>query len=176
MNSMFMDCQDLTDISILYGLDLSECKDFTNVFGVCYGLTDAGIISSWTYPINSDWGNAFTNANNIISVPAIHTEGKDNYYQGAAFWNYANYNKLTDFGGYIGLKYNMTKSYCFDKCVNFTHQTLINILNGLYDFTGNGETPESNQGQIAFPQVLMDKLSEDDKMIALNKGWQLLVL
>lgn len=176
MANMFADCQVLADISNLYGLDLSENKSFTYVFSVCYSLTDVGVISSWTYPIDSDWGTAFTNASNLISVPAIHTEGKDNYYQGAAFWNYNEYQNLTDFGGYIGLKYSMTKSYCFERCVNFTHQTLLNILNGLYDFTGNGETPESNQGQIAFPQVLMDKLSEEDILIAINKGWQLLTL
>lgn len=175
MNEMFFGTE-LNDLSTLANLDLSECHNFSAMFSQCYNIDDASIISTWIYPSDSNWGQVFSNAPNIKSCPAIYTEGVDDYYQGAAFWNYSDYNNLTDFGGYIGLKYNMTKSYCFDKCVNFTHQTLINILNGLYDFTGNGETPESNQGQIAFPQVLMDKLSEDDKMIAINKGWQLLVL
>ena len=175
MSEMFFGTE-LNDLSTLANLDLSECHNFTAMFSQSYNLDDASIISTWTYPSDSNWGQVFSNTSNIKSCPAIYTEGVDDYYQGAAFWNYSDYNNLTDFGGYIGLKYNMTKSNCFGRCVNFTHETLINILNGLYDFTGNGETPESNQGQIAFPQVLMDKLSEDDKMIAINKGWQLLVL
>lgn len=174
MSEMFFGTE-LEDLSTLANLDLSECRDFSAMFSQS-NIEDASIISTWTYPSNSNWGEVFSNTRNIKSCPAIYTEGVDDYYQGAAFWNYGDYQNLTDFGGYIGLKYNMTKSYCFNCCVNFTHQTLINILNGLYDFTGNGETPKSNQGQIAFPQVLMDKLSEDDKMIAINKGWQLLVL
>lgn len=175
MSEMFFGTE-LNDLSTLANLDLSECHNFSAMFSQSYNLDDASIISTWTYPTDSNWGQVFANASNIRTCPAIYTEGVDDYYQGAAFWNYGVYQNLTDFGGYIGLKYNMNKSYCFDKCVNFTYETLINILNGLYDFTGNGETPESNQGQIAFPQVLMDKLSEDDKMIAINKGWQLLVL
>lgn len=175
MNEMFFGTE-LNDLSTLANLDLSECHNFSAMFSQSYYIDNASIISTWTYPSDSNWGQVFSNTSNIKSCPAIYTEGVDDYYQGAAFWNYSEYKNLTDFGGYVGLKYNMTKSYCFDNCVNFTHQTLINILNGLYDFTGNGETPESNQGQIAFPQVLMDKLSEDDKMIAINKGWQLLVL
>lgn len=175
MSEMFFGTE-LNDLSTLANLDLSECHNFSAMFSQSRNLDDASIISTWVYPLDSNWGQVFSNTSNIRTCPAIYTEGVDDYYQGAAFWNYGDYQNLTDFGGYIGLKYNMTKSYCFDKCVNFTHETLINILNGLYDFAGNGETPESNQGQIAFPQVLMDKLSEDDKMIAINKGWQLLVL
>ena len=175
MNEMFFGTE-LNDLSTLANLDLSECHNFSAMFSQCRNIDDASIISTWTYPSDSNWGQVFSNASNMKSCPAIYTEGVDDYYQGSAFWNYGVYQNLTDFGGYIGLKYNMTKSNCFKYCVNFTHETLINILNGLHDFTGNGETPESNQGQIAFPQVLMDKLSEDDKMIAINKGWQLLVL
>ena len=79
---------------------------------------------------------------------------------------------LTDFGGLIGLRASIT-SGGFNNAPNLSHQSLINILNGLYDFTGNGETPTSSQGKLTLGSTNLAKLSEDEKAIATDKGWVL---
>ena len=81
----------------------------------------------------------------------------------------ANYPKLTDFGGLINLKASIT-SYAFNNLPNLSYESCINILNGLYDFVGNGETPTSSQGKLKVHQNFLD-LVGDEISIGTNKGW-----
>ena len=79
--------------------------------------------------------------------------------------------KLTYFGGLIGLKTSMNNNnYGFDCCPNLSYESCINVLNGLYDFTGNGETPNSNQGQLKVHQNFIN-LVGDEINIATSKNW-----
>ena len=78
--------------------------------------------------------------------------------------------KLTDCGGWKNLKCNWNDGYGLNHCPNLTYQSCINILNGLYDFTGNGETPSSNQGQLKVHQNFIDTVG-DEISIGTNKGW-----
>ncbi len=77
--------------------------------------------------------------------------------------------KLTDFGGLINLKSSIT-SYGFDNLPNLNYESCINILNGLYDFVGNGETPTSSQGKLKVHQNFLN-LVGDEISIGTNKGW-----
>lgn len=81
----------------------------------------------------------------------------------------ANYPKLTDFGGLINLKASIT-SYAFNNLPNLSYESCINILNGLYDFTGNGITPASNEGKLKVHQNFLN-LVGDEISIGTNKGW-----
>lgn len=78
-------------------------------------------------------------------------------------------NKLTDFGGLINLKQSIT-SNGFNNMPNLTYESCINILNGLYDFVGNGETPTSTQGKLKVHQNFLN-LVGDEISIGTNKGW-----
>ena len=77
---------------------------------------------------------------------------------------------LTDVGGWENLKCNWNDDCGLASCPNLTKESCLNILNGLYDFTGNGETPNSNQGQLKvhpnFLATVGDKIS-----IGIDKGW-----
>ena len=44
------------------------------------------------------------------------------------------------------------------------------VTNNLYDFSGNGETPNSNQGRLKVHANFLDKVGEEIS-IATNKGW-----
>lgn len=79
-------------------------------------------------------------------------------------------NELTECGGWKNLKINWTDNYGLSRCTNLSYQSCINILNGLYDFTGNGETPNSSQGQLKVSQQFLD-LVGDEISIGINKGW-----
>ena len=97
-------------------------------------------------------------------------EGSNDYYQGYPFWGYSNYTKFTDFGGFIGFKYSITQDYSLPFLPNLTKESCLNILNGLYDFTGNGETPNSDQGHLKVAQSFIDKVG-DEISIGVAKGW-----
>ena len=89
--------------------------------------------------------------------------------------NIANYfrsggGNLTDVGGWKNLKINWNDNYGLVRCPNLTYQSCINILNGLYDFSGNGETPNSNQGKLKVAQSFIDKVG-DEISIGTAKGW-----
>ena len=77
---------------------------------------------------------------------------------------------FTDCGGWKNLKINWNDNYGLRACANLTYQSCINILNGLYDFVGNGETPASNQGKLKVHQNFLN-LVGDEISIGTNKGW-----
>jgi surface protein len=84
------------------------------------------------------------------------------------FGNYTITNLLF-FGGFINLKRSMT-TYGLDKAPNLNEASCINVLNGLYDFTGNNQTPTSSQGKLKVHQNFLDKVGSRIS-IATNKGW-----
>ena len=85
---------------------------------------------------------------------------------------YSTGDKLVECGGWKNLKINWTDNYGLSRCPNLSYQSCINILNGLYDFTGNGETPDSNQGKLRVNQRFLD-LVGDEISIAISKGWNI---
>ena len=80
--------------------------------------------------------------------------------------------KLTDFGGFLNLKSSLTSDDNLKRLPNLTKESCINVLNGLYDFTGNGETPNSEQGQLKVAQSFIDKVG-DEISIGTLKGWSI---
>ena len=48
------------------------------------------------------------------------------------------------------------------------------MLNGLYDVTANGETPNSEQGQLKVAQSFLDKVG-DEISIGVAKAWSISV-
>ena len=168
LNGIFSNCGNLVELPIL---NVPYCTDFDSVF-LNTRFADLTNIQYWVYPKNAKWSQAFGQNYEIEKCPAIYMEGSNDYYQGYPFWGYANYTKFTDFGGFIGLKYSITQDYSLPFLSNLTYESCINILNGLYDFTGNGETPNSEQGQLKVAQSFIDKVG-DEISIGTLKGWSI---
>ena len=61
-----------------------------------------------------------------------------------------------------------------NKLPNLTYESCINILNGLYDFAGNGETPSGTQGQLKVHQNFLNIVG-DEISIGTLKGWKITV-
>lgn len=85
-------------------------------------------------------------------------------------------NSLTHLGGFIN--YGMTSSassitsstyYSLSRFPNLTKESLLNVLNGLYDRASAGYSVLS----IHFGEDHLSKLTDDEKAIATNKGWTL---
>lgn len=164
----FTYCFCATKITELPQLDLSKGKSF---YEFCYNSYDLKYVPNLDLSSATGISGLLENCNALISVGEIivpNVTSNVTYFLGGATKN-----NLTDFGGLIGLRGSIT-SDGFNTCPNLTYQSCINILNGLYDFTGNGETPSSNQGQLKVHQNFIDTVG-DEISIATNKGWQLTV-
>lgn len=155
-------------ITELPQFDLRKGIDF---YEFCYNCYDLKYVPNLDLSSATNISGLFDNCKSLISVGEIkvpNVRGDVSYFFGSP-----NKDNLTDFGGLIGFRGSMT-SDGFHTCPNLSYQSCINILNGLYDFSGNGETPSSNEGKLKVHQNFLDKVGEEIS-IATNKGWTITV-
>lgn len=171
MGSMFYYCTNLTTINGIENWDTSKLTIMGSMFVNCSNLTSLDLSNLDTSKV-TDMSGMFYNCNKLTSLSSIRADSISIASYNSPFGTSAN-STLVDFGGFINLKTSWNGSYCLDKLTALSHQSLVNILNGLYDFTGNGETPTSSQGKIKFGSTHLANLSDDEKAIATNKGWVL---
>lgn len=169
-SNMFYSCSNL--ITLPNNFNFSSCTTFSEMFFYA-GLTDYSFLETWVINPNASMDSMIENTNTTY-VPAIPCVGNGGYQQSAIFWAYGDYSKLTYFGGWIGRKYNITQDYILKKMTALSYESCISILNNLYDFTGNGETPNSEQGQLKVAQSFIDTVG-DEISIGTNKGWTITV-
>ena len=190
MSNMFNNCGSLQTIPFLDTSKVSNANDMFHYcrslktlpnnfnFGICTnlsdmfysaGLTDYSFLETWVINPNAVMNEMIDNTNTTY-VPAIPCVGNTNYVQSAIFWAYGDYSKLTYFGGWIGRKYNVDRDYILKKMPNLTYESCISILNNLYDFTGNGETPDSSQGKLKVHPNFLTTVGEEIS-IGVAKGW-----
>ncbi len=170
INGMFNYCNRLKNIDALANWDVSNVTDIQNVFKSCTSLTDMTPLANWDTSNVKTMANIFDGCTKITTIPAIDCTSVDTSYNSTSWFGYSEMKELTDFGGFINLKTSSTGSYTLNKCPNLTYESCINILDGLYDFTGNGETPNNYQGKLKVHQNFLD-LVGDEISIGTNKGW-----
>ena len=139
---MFEDCIQLESMP---QLDTSNVEEIENMFSRCY---------------------------KIKTMPALDFRSLSYVPSYKGFFGYYELSDLTDFGGFLNLKCSLTSDYNLKKLPNLTYESCINVLNGLYDFTGNGETPNDNQGKLKVAQSFIDKVG-DKISIGVAKGWSI---
>ena len=151
MSYMLNGCSNLQTIPLI---NTSNVTNMSCMFQLCYKLQTIPQIDT-SNVTNMD--SMFFNCNNLTSLPALNAQSLNMpSYSGVFGWN--DLPKITDFGGLLNLKCSLTSDYNLKKLPNLTYESCINILNGLYDFTGNGETPGSNQGQLKVHQNFLYKV------------------
>lgn len=162
--SFFSDCSKL---NYCPPLNTSKCKDFGYMFSYCKALTTipALITSSAT-----SMANMFSNCTSLTTIPALDCSNITSSYNSAGWFGSTNLPNLTDLGGFIGLKTSSTTTSGLVRVPNLTYESCINVLNGLYDFTGNNEVPNSNQGKLKVHANFLTTVG-DDISIGLSKGW-----
>lgn len=149
-------------------LNTSNVVTFDHTFYHCDNLTTLPQLN--TSKVNN-FGYAFAYCKKLQSLPAFDASSFNQFTCSGIFRNGGG-DSLTDFGGFQNLKISITDGYALAACPNLSYQSCINILNGLYDFTGNGETPTSIQGQLKVHQNFID-LVGDEISIGTNKGWSI---
>ena len=162
MSYMFNSCSSLIEIPLI---DTSNVTIMDYMFASCGKLTTIPQLNTSKV---KNMSHLLDGCSSLVSVPPLDARSLER--QSYGLFGYGTLNNLTDFGGLIGLKASMDGSYSFDKTPNLTYESCINILNGLYDFTGNGETPASNQGKLKVHSNFLTTVG-DEISIGTNKGW-----
>lgn len=152
-------------------LDVSNVTNMYQMFYNCKNIISLDL-SSWDTSKVTIMNGMFNSCSKLTSLSSLRADSLSIPSYASPFGS-GNNTTLVNFGGFINLKSSWNGSYCVDKLTALSHQSLINILNGLYDFTGNGVTPTSSQGKIKLGSTHLAKLSDDEKAIATNKGWTL---
>ena len=150
---MFRSCEALTSIP---QIDLSKGTNFSGMFYSCKALTSIPQLNTSN---GSSFYNMFYNCSALISIPQLDaSNGVNSLYD---MFRYCS--ALTDFGGLLNAK----KSFSLSDCYKLTHQSLLNVLNGLYDLTG------STSQTLTLGGTNLNKLTAAEKAIATNKNWVL---
>ena len=184
MDSMFYYCNKLTTIP---SIDTSKVTTMRYMFNNCSSLTT---ISSLDTSKVTTMERMFIDCRNLISIPQLDTSNVTNMHYifsgcskltsvpplNASKVTSISYpfgvntiSTLTDFGGFTNLKTSLTSGGLM-YLPNLTYQSCINVLNGLYDFVANNQTPTSSQGKLKVHANFLTTVG-DEISIGTNKGW-----
>ena len=159
MEDMFKDCSKLQSIP---QFDTAKVTDMSGMFYYCTSLQTIPQLNT-SNVINI--GNVFSDCTKLQSIPLLDFGNvKTTFY----FFGWSNINTLTDLGGFKNLKTSI--NYCFlDRTPNLTTDSLMNVINNVYDLTANGLSGQT----LKFGQTNLDKLTAEQIAVATAKGWTL---
>lgn len=164
-SQMFAHCNNLKEIQLF---TTSNVTDMSYMFDYCNSLITIPPFD--TRNVNTMYSMFTYNCQSLISLPPLNCiKVTPNNYP-IYTYSWSPLPNLTDVGGFINMKSNWDNDNGLAQCPNLTYESCINILNGLYDFTGNGETPTSSQGKLKVHQNFITAVG-DEISIATNKNW-----
>lgn len=189
--NMFYSCNNLVYIP---NMDTSLVKSFSGAFKNCYAITYANNIDTSN---STDNNSIFESCSSLLEVHNIDTSNAKNLNYMFNYCNklttveklsvgscesvydmFFGCKDLVNLGGLenLGQSYKTTKSanyymYTLDlsTCKNLTHDSLMNVINGLYDIATAGVKPQKLQ----LGSTNLAKLTDEEKAIATNKGWSI---
>ena len=94
--------------------------------------------------------------------------------------HYLQYLNLTDLGGFTGLKFS---HFRLNMCPNLTVESIMNVINEMYDWNANPDNlnildwqpvTNDNTATLVFGEVNLNKLTDEQIAVAINKGWTLI--
>lgn len=159
MNFMFSNCKNLVSIP---KLDTSKATNMNSMFTTCSILKTIPAIDTSNA---TNIGGMFSYCYNLESLPLLDC---GNVTAANNIFAYSNYNKLTYLGGFKDLKISIT-SYFLALCPNLTTESLMNVINNLYDLTANGISGKT----LKFGTTNLNKLTAEQIAVATAKGWTL---
>ena len=171
--NMFHNCG-ASKIKRLESLNTSNVTNMSQMFGSMYGLTELDI-SMWNTKKVTNMSQTFSSCINLLTLSTIHADSVT-----SLGYVFSGMTKLTNFNGFINLGkgYSTTQnanysSYKLDLSglIKLTEESLINILNNLYDIKTKGCKPQT----VAFGKTNLAKLTSEEGQTALSnaqaKGW-----
>ena len=150
MSYMFRDCSNLTTIPLI---DTSSVTNMSYMFYYCSSLQSIPALD--TSKVTS-MSSMFRGCSNLKTIPQLDTSSVTN------MWNMFYYcSNLTEI--------NMTNINCdldISSCTKMEKPALVKLMNNLVAQDGRTRT-------LTMGSTLLNKLSDEDKQIATNKGWTL---
>ena len=162
VNSMkyaFYNCQSLVSIP---QLNTSNATNFSFCFGNCSSLKSIPQLDTSN---TKDVSYMFSSCSSLMSIPLLDF-GKVT--DASNMFGWGDIKSLTDLGGFKNLKINFRDG--LNHLPNLTVQSLMNVINNLYDFRANGETTTKT---LQLGTTNLNKLTDEQKAVAVNKGWSL---
>ena len=167
---MFGNCSSLTDVGDI------DMRNNTNLSNMFYGCTKLKTIGNVNMSSATSTGGSYSNWLYNVSLEKVGVIDCDSITDvGYFFGNTAN-GGLTDIGGLRNLGKRSSVSgtngnYFLCYVPQLTQQSLVNVFNLLYDRASAGYSVLT----LKLTSSQMSRLSDDDKAIAINKGWSLTV-
>lgn len=165
MDSWFYGCSSLAEIKGVENWFVPKVTSLYSMFYGCSSLTSLEL-SNWVTNSITNLYYTFYGCKKLVSLD-ISSWNLTNVTNTSSIFN--NCNDLTN----LQFGYDIKCSISFSYSTKLTVESLLSVLNGLYDFTGNGETPTSTQGRLTLGTTNLAKLTDEQKAIATGKGWVL---
>ena len=159
-SQMFGGCSSLTTIPLL---NTSNVTNMNNMFNGCSNLTTIPLLDTSNV---TTMNYMFMSCSKLESLPLLDFGSITNL---NTFFGYSNITTLTTLGGFKNLKINWSDSYGLYRLPNLTYQSVMNVINNLYDFRANGDTTTTRTLKLNSKSLAL--LSDADKAIATAKGW-----
>lgn len=168
MYQTFYNCYKLETVPLF---DTSAVTNMNGMFNTCSVLTT---IPSFNTSNVRDMRSMFASCNKLQSIPALDCSAVS---QIGYFFGYSAINTLTEMGGLINLgmsntlsgSLNGTTSSFLNYAPNLTKESVLNIINGLYDRASAGYSILN----LKMHANHLAMLTDEEKAIATNKGWAL---
>lgn len=167
LDSMFTNCYSLKTIP---QIDTSNVTVFYGLFQYCYSLKTVPQIDTSK---GENFGVLFNGCRSLTKVPELDFS-KCIRIDGMLIYCYS----LVYLGGFknIGQAYLTSQSASYNNykldlsyCTLLTHDSLMNVINDLYDIGSAGVKPQ----QLVLGSTNLNKLTAEEKAIATSKGWLL---
>ena len=155
----FYQCQKLIKCP---NIDMTSATNASYMFYYCTALRN---IPFFNTPNLSNMSNMFNNCNNLKSIPLLDCSRVSSM---STMFGWSDIYSLTDLGGFKNLKTSCTGN--LNHLPNLTVQSLMNVINNLYDFRANGSTTTRT---LTLGTTNLNKLTDEQKAVATNKGWSL---
>ena len=160
MWGMFQRCTSLTTIP---QLNTSSAIDIGSMFEGCASLTSIPKLDTKNV---TDMSDLFEGCISLTSIPLLDCSSITSTY--SPFRN-VSLDKLTDLGGFKNLKVSWDTNF-LKRVPNATVESLMNVINNLYDLTANGLSGQT----LAFGTHNLKKLTDEQIAVAIAKGWTLI--
>ena len=166
MENMFYRCINLKTIPLL---DTSNVTTMSDMFYACSSLISIPELDTSKV---TNMSNMFNSCTNILSIPLLDATNVTNINNVITYGG----QKLTELGGFqnLGQAYSTTQSANYinyrlrlSSCSNLTHDSLMNVINNLYDIATKG----CNTQELELGSTNISKLSAEEIAIATNKGF-----
>ena len=165
MSTMFSVCKNLEEIPLL---DTSNVTNMHEMFGNCELLRTIPELNTVSV---SSMPSMFINCSSIKDIPLLEASSVTNVWQ-----IFDGCELLENLGGLknLGQAYSTTMtandgwySLVLSKCPLLTHDSLMNVINNLYDIATKGVKTQ----KLVLGSTNLAKLTAEEVAIATNKGW-----